>query len=64
MSTQLRLVDSPRARAAGRTGRRAVHWPAWKLDARTRTVGRAGIAQARAALERAARPEPRLPKAS
>ncbi|MGH9032665.1 MAG: hypothetical protein ACRDZV_11110 [Acidimicrobiia bacterium] len=65
MSTQLRLVDSPRTgRARARTGRRAVHWPAWKLDDRARTVGRLGVAQARAALERAARPEPRLPKAS
>ena len=64
MSTQLRLVDSPRARRTGRTGRRAVHWPGWKLDERTRYVGRQGIAQARAALEQAARTDPKLPKAS
>lgn len=61
MTKQLRLVDTPRA---PRTGRRAVHWPAWKLDNRTRTVGKAGIAQARAALERAPRAEPRLRRAS
>jgi hypothetical protein len=41
-----------------------VHWPGWKLDDRARTVGRLGVAQARAALERAARPDPKLPKAS
>jgi len=63
VSTQLRLVDTPR-QAGGRTGRRAVRWPEWKLDARARTVGRRGVAQARAALERAARPDPELPKAS
>ena len=42
--------------AAGRG--RAVHWADWHLDARTRRVGRAGIAAARAALEQA------VPKAS
>jgi hypothetical protein len=68
VSTQLRLVDSPRPRGGnprpGRTGRRAVHWPAWKLDERARNVGRRGVAQAKAALEQAARPESKLPKAS
>ena len=62
MGTQLRLINGPRPRA-GRTGRRAVRWPEWKLDERARTVGRLGVAQARAALERS-RPEPELPKAS
>jgi hypothetical protein len=64
VSTQLRLVDSPRAARTGRTGRRAVHWPGWKLDDRARTVGRQGVARARAALAQAAPPEPKLPKAS
>jgi hypothetical protein len=68
VSTQLRLVDSPRTRGGnprpGRTGRRAVHWPGWKLDERARNVGRRGVAQAKAALEQAARPAPKLPKAS
>jgi len=64
VSTQLRLVDSPKAPKRGRTGRRAVHWPGWKLDERARTVGRQGVAQARAALQQAARPDPKLPKAS
>ena len=32
-------------------GRRAVNWGDWRLDARTRTVGRAGVARARRALE-------------
>ena len=42
-----------RARTVG-TGRgRAVHWADWHLDARTRRVGRAGVAAARAALEQA-----------
>jgi len=48
------------ARAIARTsaaGRRAVNWGDWRLDARTRRVGRAGIAQARQALEAAARAE-------
>jgi len=42
---------------------RAVHWADWHLDARTRRVGRAGIAAARAALEQAASTSS-LPKAS
>jgi hypothetical protein len=40
---------------------RAVHWADWHLDARTRRVGRAGVAAAKAALEQAARPEPGTP---
>ena len=34
--------------------RRAVRWGDWQLDARTRTVGRQGVAAAREALERVA----------
>ncbi len=67
VGTQLRLINTPRpsgGSAGGRTGRRAVRWPEWRLDARARTVGRRGVAQARAALEREARPDPELPKAS
>ena len=41
-----------RARTVG-TGRGTVHWADWHLDARTRRVGRAGVAAARAALEQA-----------
>jgi hypothetical protein len=33
--------------------RRAVNWGDWQLDARTRRVGRAGVAAARQALEEA-----------
>jgi hypothetical protein len=47
-----------RARTATGSRGRAVHWADWHLDARTRRVGRAGIAAARAALEQA------VPKAS
>jgi hypothetical protein len=36
-----------------RTGRRAASWGDWRLDAGTRQVGRAGVAQARRALEAA-----------
>ena len=69
MGTQLRLVkvDTPatrtRARRAEptRRGRRAVHWPDWRLDDRARHVGRAGVAQARAALARAQNPDPEAP---
>ena len=83
MSTQLRLVEAPkapadgatrraRAKAAtgkagaqGRTPRRAVKWSAdWRLDTPTRQAGRQGVAQARAALAQARRPEPRLKQAS
>jgi len=56
---------SPKGRAAngprratvvrsGRTGRPAVKWGDWRLDAQTRQVGRAGVARAREALEAAA----------
>ncbi len=47
--------------APGKGSRRAVHWADWHLDARTRRVGRAGVAAAKAALEQAARPEPGTP---
>lgn len=40
MNTQLRLLDSNRT---------------WRLDERTREIGRAGVAQARAALRESAR---------
>jgi hypothetical protein len=36
-----------------RSGRRAASWGEWRLDAGTRQVGRAGVAQARRALEAA-----------
>jgi hypothetical protein len=39
-----------RARRA-RTGRRTASWGDWHLDAGTRRIGRAGVAQARRALE-------------
>jgi hypothetical protein len=42
-------AKTPTATAA----RRAVNWGDWQLDARTRRVGRAGIAAARQALEEA-----------
>jgi hypothetical protein len=55
-----RPVGSRRA-ASGRTssgrsssGRRGVRWGEWQLDSRTRSVGRAGVAAAREALERVA----------
>jgi hypothetical protein len=70
VSTQLRLVEAPATRKpktakatkssrssaapAGRRARRAVNWGDWRLDARTRSVGRAGVARARQALEEAA----------
>ncbi|MFN8035274.1 MAG: hypothetical protein U0V73_05015 [Acidimicrobiia bacterium] len=51
MSTQLRLL--------GGGGRRS-----WQLDARTRRIGRQGVARAREELARARQPEPRkLPRA-
>ena len=67
MTTQLRLVEPPaparkkqapargRARAAAvtRSGRRSANWGEWHLDAGTRQVGRAGVAEARRALEAA-----------
>jgi len=67
-STQLRLLKSERARPlrarrAAPRARRAVHWDThWRLDARTRRVGREGVASARAALARAHRED--LPRAS
>jgi hypothetical protein len=71
VTNQLRLVEAPDTgrrpskatrRQAVRTGRRAAHWADWQLDSRARTVGRQGVAQARAALEQATRE--RLSKAS
>ena len=38
-------------RTTARSGRRAASWGDWHLDAGTRRVGRAGVAQARRALE-------------
>lgn len=67
MSTQLRLLGSPTARPAAtgttrvvrattgrvRRDRPVAHWQEqWRLDARTRRVGRAGVASAREALAR------------
>jgi len=68
VSTQLRLVETvppasrpgKQARKATRVvtpSRRAVQWGDWRLDARTRSVGRAGVAAARRALEEAAASE-------
>ena len=37
--------------------RRSVNWGDWRLDPRTRSVGRAGVAAARRALEEAAASE-------
>ena len=42
-----------RATRRARTGRPAASWGDWRLDAGTRRVGRAGVAQARRALEAA-----------
>jgi hypothetical protein len=51
-----RRTGRARRQAAGaRTGRRTVRWADWRLDERTRAVGRQGVAQARAALEQANR---------
>jgi hypothetical protein len=47
-----------RARTTTGARGRTVHWADWHLDARTRLVGRAGVAAAKAALEQA------VPKAS
>jgi hypothetical protein len=52
-----------RVAPALRGGRRAVNWGDWRLDARTRSVGRAGVARARRALEDAVAAE-RLSEAS
>jgi hypothetical protein len=49
-----RTTDRPRTASVGRstrTGRRSANWGDWQLDARTRKVGRAGVASARRALE-------------
>lgn len=52
------------ARRAGARARRPIHWQEqWRLDERTRRVGQAGVASARAALARAA-PTSTLPRAS
>jgi hypothetical protein len=48
---------SARAVRTTRTGRRAASWGDWHLDARTRRVGRAGVARAREALEAVAEEE-------
>ena len=62
----LRVVERMVGPAAAGRAARAVHWPDWRLDDRARHVGRAGVAQARAALARAQNPDPEapLPKAS
>jgi hypothetical protein len=66
VSTQLRLVEGLPARkraprqatarvakpgAGARRSARVVRWGDWHLDEKTRTVGRAGVAAARRALE-------------
>jgi hypothetical protein len=68
VSTQLRLVDAPKAPrrratnkrsarvttpASNRRSGRVVHWGDWHLDEQTRRVGRAGVAAAREALAEA-----------
>jgi hypothetical protein len=66
MSTQLRLVEAPKARKpkarkatkrrarAVPSGRARVRWNSdWRLDATARQVGRQGVATARAALAQA-----------
>jgi hypothetical protein len=63
---QLRLVDQPSPAPKPRKGRvvrastarRPVNLGEWRLDARTRTVGRRGVAAARRALEQARPNEP------
>jgi hypothetical protein len=52
-----------RARAVKGSTRRPAHWGDWQLDARTRQVGRSGVAAARAALQQAIDAET-LPQAS
>jgi hypothetical protein len=63
--TRTARVSAPGKKGSGRkgSGRRAVHWGEWQLDTRTRTIGRAGVAAARAALQQAAEQES-LPRAS
>ena len=46
-------LDRTGTAQVSRTGRRAAAWGDWRLDAGTRQVGRAGVAQARQALEAA-----------
>ena len=68
VSTQLRLIATPPAPEGaarplrGRTvrpRRATVHWQGqWRLDTRTREIGKAGVASARAALAAAHRDEP------
>ena len=63
VSTQLRLITKSepanrplRGRSTPRRDRRPVHWHGqWRLDDRTRAIGKAGVASARAALDRAHR---------
>jgi hypothetical protein len=52
-----RTTDRPRTATVARTGRRSANWGDWHLDARTRKVGRVGVASARRALEAAAEQE-------
>jgi hypothetical protein len=56
-----RVTGAHRRRGGG--ARRAASWGEWELDARTRRIGKAGVAAARAALERATENEG-LPRAS
>jgi hypothetical protein len=46
-----RRVQGAVTRSGSRSGRRAAAWGEWHLDARTRSVGRAGVARARRALD-------------
>jgi hypothetical protein len=63
VSTQLRLITKSepparplRARPTPRRDRRPVHWQGqWRLDEQTKAIGKAGVASARAALEKAHR---------
>jgi hypothetical protein len=62
---------NPKSQAAGgrkvrpaTASRRAAHWGEWHLDARTRSVGRAGVAAARRALEEVAEADEHLWRAS
>lgn len=57
MTTQLTLVPLPRrSRSTPAPVEAAAPAAPWRLDERTRAVGRAGIAQARAVLAEARRP--------
>ena len=55
--TQTRDKQPRKATRTVGASRRAVQWGDWHLDTRTRTVGRAGVAAARRALEEAAASE-------